>query len=149
LVVDGHSLSDTGTCTLQLKFDTFPLLQAGSHYTLTGAYGEPGVNSMHNVNHYGTQNLLTQLGALADSAFAKAGIMLRYNDMSLINGGPFDITNNWNTPHQTHREGVSVDVSNVDANGHTVRLKFLRNLVEKSAHGGVEIEASHYHVTIR
>jgi len=87
LVVDGHSPSDTGTVKVELSFGDFTLLQAGTHYTLTGAYGDPNVHSVHKVNHYGTQNLVTQLGVLADSVFRKSGLILKYNDMSLKGGG--------------------------------------------------------------
>jgi len=151
LVVDGHSPSDTGTVKVELSFGDFTLLQAGTHYTLTGAYGDPNVHSVHKVNHYGTQNLVTQLGVLADSVFRKSGLILKYNDMSLKGGGPFDITNNWNTPHQNHRQGVNVDIATTDANGRAVSETYLRNLVDKVCGGTLVREArpAHYHVTIQ
>jgi hypothetical protein len=71
--------------------------------------------------------------------------------MSLKGGGPFDITNNWNTPHQNHRQGVNVDIATTDANGRAVSETYLRNLVDKVCGGTLVREArpAHYHVTIQ
>ena len=74
--------------------------------------------------------------------------------MSLVNGGPFDIENNWNTPHQTHRQGVSADISNhvLLLRGHLFRMSedqlkvWLRYVVSKP---NIGIESTHFHVTIR
>jgi len=35
---------------------------------------------------------------------------LGVNDMSLVNGGLFDIDADWDTPHNLHRSGTSVDI---------------------------------------
>ena len=70
--------------------------------------------------------------------------------MSLICGGPFDTENNWNTPHQTHREGINADIDDVDANGRRIPPKELRDWVTNDPFSGAFLnERNHYHVTFR
>lgn len=38
------------------------------------------------------------------------GSVLNYNDISLSNGGMFDIRNDWRPPHSAHSCGVDVDM---------------------------------------
>jgi len=150
LFVRGKTEEDTATAAIVLKIADFQLLDDGEHYDLTGAFGEPGVSSRHTVNHYGTANLVSKLKALADSVHADSSFVLRINDMSLKFGGPFDINNDWDTPHITHREGVSADVDDVDANGKTIRKKYLERWLKKPfLKGSLIDETNHFHVTIR
>jgi hypothetical protein len=85
----------------------------GTHYTLTGQL------RWHPSNHYGTETAITNLPLIADDYFAvyPNSAKLEYNDMSLINGGKFDINPdrtvppNWtNTHHAEHREGKNCDI---------------------------------------
>ncbi len=121
---------------------------------LTGAYGESNVTSQHQKNHYGTGTSISTLKNLADTVFQRTRYKLRYNDMSLVNGGPFDIWNNWDTPHQNHRNGVSTDVSDriLDAHDKLVVVDSLQidNWVSIVARKySIQREAGHFHVTIR
>jgi len=126
------------------------LMTEGEHYDLIGAYGESGVDSKHRVNHYGTSNLINKLKALADSVYADSSYVLRINDVSLQFGGPFDIKNNWDTPHENHREGVSADIDDVDGNKKAVPAMYLKKKLQiicpKASLGD---EGNHYHATIR
>ena len=47
------------------------------------------------------------------------------NDISLPNGGLFDINPNWNPPHKSHRIGKDVDIENIS------RTAELRAILEK------------------
>jgi len=98
---------------------TLSSLGAGTYYNLVGA------TATHPDNHYGTTTALTNLPLIAndykaqfypDGANGPTPIpdadKLRYNDMSLIVGGKFDINAAWdpNDDHQEHRVGINCDV---------------------------------------
>ena len=119
------------------------LLEMGEHYELIGK------TSTHLVNHYGSSSLVANLKALADSVFADSMGVLRYNDMSLIYGGPFDWTANWNTPHQHHREGSHADVDDFNKAHERISLKYLENWISNPPfEGTVEFHTNnHFHVT--
>ncbi len=154
IFVKGKTDRDTSSTTILLQFPGLQELTSGDHYELSGAFGEAGVTSQHYKNHYGMPKLIAKMKRLADTVYSLKEYQLRINDMSLIDGGPFDIDNNWNTPHQTHRQGVSADISNevLQSNGNLLPLsqrdlnKWLTYVVSKP---NIGIEASHYHVTIR
>ena len=80
-------------------------------YNLTGSFGQPGVTSMHSGNHYSTLTTQNEIVTVAAEYLDITGYYLGINDMSLVYGGVFDITNNWNTPHLSHRIGHSTDIS--------------------------------------
>jgi len=150
IFVQGQTPHDTATATITLKVGDLELMTEGERYHLVGAYGEPGVTSQHRVNHHGTPRLIQKLKALADSVHADSSYVLRFNDMSLQCGGPFDIKNNWDTPHQNHREGVSADVDDIDKNKKRLPAEYLKKrlqIIEPKASLGDE--GNHYHVTIR
>jgi hypothetical protein len=150
LFVQGETARDTASATIMLKIADFEELTGGAHYRLIGSFGEPGVSSQHRKNHFGTTNLVSRLKALADSVHADSSYVLRFNDMSLQFGGPFDIRNNWNAPHQTHREGVSVDIDDVDGRGRTITVKYLQEKIENPPFKGKFLnEKNHYHITFR
>jgi hypothetical protein len=94
-------------------------LGAGTNYNLVGA------TSTHPDNHYGQAIALTNLPLIASDYKAQFypdgnkgptpipdADKLKYNDMSLINGGKFDINAGWgpNDDHQEHRVGINCDV---------------------------------------
>ena len=54
---------------------------------------------------------LTGYNQVADSVCGHTSLLIRINDMSLIGGGPFDVYNDWDTPHENHRQGVNADIS--------------------------------------
>jgi hypothetical protein len=151
---EGLTKKDTATLTILVRMAEFDSLESGAHYVLIGQYGTGNVSSKHRMNHFGTANLITKLKALADTAYSKKEYRLRFNDMSLIHGGPFDIRNNWNCPHQKHREGVSVDVDDSveTSSGRKVITKeqiydWLKS--SKKREFSIGKESDHYHVTIQ
>lgn len=52
-----------------------------------------------------------RLVAIADQYFASTNQQLLFNDMSLAQGGLFDISANWTTPHIEHQFGADVDIN--------------------------------------
>jgi hypothetical protein len=89
---------------------------------------------------------------LADSAYAYGSWILQYNDISVIYGGPFDYTANWNTPHQTHREGRNVDMRPVSTDGRLIRIEWLEKMVTETLKGRILEESPgkanhHFHLT--
>ena len=105
------------------------------------------MTSQHRVNHYGTSDLIKKLKALADSLYADSSHVLRLNDLSLQFGGPFDIKNNWDTPHQTHRLGVNGDVSYRSATGAIIDSTQFEARVNDI--GGTVQKHGHYHVKFK
>ena len=87
----------------------------------TGYRGCPGAAIQHAENHYATQSLVNNLQlSILDffewslDTFATGvqgqGFVLGINDMSLVNGGLFDICSTWIPGHFSHRKGTSVDM---------------------------------------
>ena len=151
IFVRGRTDRDTSTATILLQISGLQELTSGDHYALVGAHSQ-GTNSLHEKNHYGTASAVSKLQALADSAYADSSWTVQYNDMSLINGGPFDFTQNWDTPHQLHREGVSVDVSDPGLSGRGVGVDYFRNRVIHQPFNGVlsyERRLRHFHLSFR
>jgi hypothetical protein len=145
---------DTASAIVFLKVKDLEELKPATNYELTGAFGDPGVRSEHRSNHYGTSVLVGKLKELADSVYTNTQDKLRFNDMSLMNGGPFDIWNNWDTPHQTHRNGISVDLDDyVRSKAGELRaiskeevLEWMKTIVNQP---DIIPEGDHYHITIR
>jgi hypothetical protein len=104
----GHNTHDTSNLSIAVRFDTLALYSGNAHDTLVGMTTE------HPANHYATPEMIGFLNAFADSAFSHStSWILRINDISLITGGPLDcspLNYAWDTPHQKHREGTSVDI---------------------------------------
>jgi hypothetical protein len=69
-----------------------------------------GATTTHPQNHYGTRGLVSALKSLGADFYEKFGKPLMVNDMSLLNGGLFDINGDWTTPHVEHRDGTNADV---------------------------------------
>jgi hypothetical protein len=153
LRVKGITEEDTASAIVLLKVNGLEELGAGDHYKLIGAYGTAGVKSEHRINHCGTTTLVSKLKALADSVYNDKKCFIRINDMSLPSGGPFDIANNWDTPHQTHREGVSADIDNEVETAEGTRkaisstqfTTWLKKVVDDPKPG---YEGDHFHLTI-
>ncbi|MGA3287589.1 MAG: hypothetical protein ABSD46_09195 [Bacteroidota bacterium] len=156
LYVKGKTDEDTSTAIILLKMDDFVELTEGDHYVLIGANAG---GSLHSKNHYGKTTLINVLNELADTTYSEKSYKLRFNDMSLITGGPFDFHNDWNCPHQNHREGVSVDVSSTaitddGSNGSITEDQLHEWFKELTQNFTYSIEnevksAHHYHVTVR
>lgn len=98
---------DSGGYNLSIAVPGLGELPPGDNYTLTGA------TSTHPYNHYGTNATRLALVSIANhyhADFPGAGA-LRYNDMSLVKGGLFDIYADWAPPHDEHRAGTNCDLS--------------------------------------
>ncbi|MDZ7806089.1 MAG: hypothetical protein U5K71_03120 [Gracilimonas sp.] len=89
-----------------------------SHYgpRVDGAYSE--YHEPDN-NHYATEAFRDSLIAIAnawadsvanDSTLDNRQTPLNINDISLPNGGRFDVFGSWNAPHRTHRLGRDADI---------------------------------------
>lgn len=100
-------------------------LTGGANYNLVGtttSHPSPG-------NHYGTGAANLSLRAIADAVQAEwystveqipDGEKIRYNDMSLPQGGKFDIDHDWSEAsrrHGEHRVGINCDVYSANIAG--------------------------------
>ncbi len=106
---------DSGGYNLSIAVPGLGELPPGDTYTLTGA------KPWHPSNHYGTNTArlgLIDIAGRYHSEFPSASL-LRYNDISLVKGGLFDINllegytdqTDWQPPHAEHRAGTNCDVS--------------------------------------
>jgi hypothetical protein len=116
----GGTMTITGTvgsashdASMQIYIQSLFELGGGTNYTLVGT------TATHPDNHFGTNTATTNLPLIADDYKASfypnttipAGEKLRFNDMSLLNGGKFELAANWgNGSHQEHRIGINCDV---------------------------------------
>lgn len=116
-------------------------------YVLTGMFGLPGVASQHSVNHFGTVSFIAKLRSLATTYFLKyeslGNAKLRYNDISLLDGGIFDIGNDWKPSHYEHRIGISADIGLVPESR---RRAFMDLLEYVEITGVVYKEGNHWHI---
>ncbi len=81
--------------------------------TLTTSVGKClGRLITHVENHHGTFFLVQSIFAMATDYFSDPTTQatLGVNDMSLPEGGLFDICGDWEPPHIGHRNGTAVDV---------------------------------------
>ena len=87
--------------------------------TVTTSYPKcPGAIIRHLENHYASEFLFDSLQAALTDFFAWSGtpegggqfLKLGINDMSLPDGGLFDICSDWEPGHSYHRVGASVDI---------------------------------------
>jgi hypothetical protein len=90
--------------TVTVRVDGLRGLGASSGYRLTGQ------TTAHLLNHYGLSGTNSATAILANSYRTRKNATIGINDMSLDQGGLFDINGNWGTPHRSHRKGTSVDM---------------------------------------
>lgn len=69
-----------------------------------------GATSKHSDNHFGLSRLNSFLQKLGARFYQKFNKEIFVNDMSLPNGGLFDISGSWRPPHKTHQDGRRVDI---------------------------------------
>ena len=93
-------------------------------WNLTGNVGPTsyskcvGTVIRHPENHYAARSIMERLQQAIVRFFAWSGtssgggryLKLGINDMSLVNGGLFDICSDWEPGHKSHRIGISVDI---------------------------------------
>jgi hypothetical protein len=103
-----NSLLNKDSVTIIERIPELQLLAAGENYTLIGGTDEH--SNVH--NHYGSANTLQDIVAIANEWHANnpTEYILRINDISLPNGGKFDVDGSWRGPHQTHRNGEDIDI---------------------------------------
>jgi hypothetical protein len=107
-------LSRVGQSNLEKVLEVIVAVEGLSELGASADYSLVGTTTTHPDNHYGTATALTNLPLIASdylSQFSGAEI-LRYNDMSLVLGGKFDLSNNWSSggDHSEHRIGINCDV---------------------------------------
>jgi hypothetical protein len=105
VVTNHYSDGDDRLSILAVRVPGLVAFTGDPHIVLTGS------TSTHGQNHYCLPDLQTMLRALANRFFRKFSRKLFVNDMSLVDGGLFDIKGDWNTPHKTHRDGRRVDIN--------------------------------------
>lgn len=136
------------TFTIGVRIAGIEQLSAGANYILIGSFGQPGVTSKHVQNHYGTSVLVQRIIGLANDYAKKfPGEKLAINDMSLEEGGLFDISNNWKPPHKSHRFGTDVDIRIVPTEK---QRRALRNLIRNGDNKFSRIidEGNHWHLRL-
>ncbi|NUP70005.1 MAG: hypothetical protein HOQ16_02180 [Gemmatimonadaceae bacterium] len=94
------------TMTVQVGIAGLELMPPGASYAFTGA-----VSGRHTDNHYGTPAALAAFRQFADSLHQWIGEPLGINDISLEQGGLFDVGEQpWVLPHGYHRRGTHADI---------------------------------------
>jgi hypothetical protein len=134
------------TTTVQVGIAGLVPLAPGPHYLFTGA-----VNGRHTDNHYGTPAALAAFREFADSLNVWIGEPLGINDISLEQGGLFDVGGGlWDLPHGYHRRGTHADIRTKYAS----RQVFPKKLQERmyalwrvTLHHGIPVnEDDHLHL---
>ena len=119
------------TIVIAEKIPGMQLLQENENYILIGGtdnhYGPPTFSTDH--NHFGTTILCQAINNITkDYRGLNPGVKIRVNDMSLENGGKFDIGGQWRGSHAQHRIGKNVDISGKGLNdsGNLVNINIIQ-----------------------
>lgn len=131
--------------SIRVKVPGLVPLGAGTAYARVGSPGD------HAGRYTGTPAFVAALQALA-SAFHQtysppADSLLGFNDMSLPQGGIFDLNNTWAGEHAEHRVGTNVDMRTRDRS--SAQLRFLWREWERlggSIHDETRKRRPHYHL---
>jgi hypothetical protein len=130
--------------------------EMGTYIGRTPAIALLGETTEHPDNHYCAEDFCNNLVSLANDYNATWGLIIGYNDGSLVRGGLFDVDGNWlTTPgHAEHQTGRSQDVR---SNGgeysipydDTIRQWFVNWTIQRFGRAA-EIHGSgsniHYHI---
>lgn len=132
-----------------IKISGLVPLPAGAGYVLTGETSWHPINT----NHYVAPHMKTALQELG-MEWRSTCLMsdtLKYNDMSLIWGGLFDLNHNWRPPHAEHRFGNNADVSKkwVRKGNREKLVRMMCKYAQVYSEGDGVNEAPHYHLTLR
>jgi hypothetical protein len=111
----------------------------------------PPPPSQHYSNHRGTQTLVNAVKNIAETYYSLyPGTRLRINDMSLEYGGLFDINENWQPPHNTHRSGTNADIGyrgiDEDNNCVDIHRRRLQRIIQSQTGNEPFRESNHFHV---
>lgn len=94
------------TATVSVKVPGLVAMPPGTSYVFTGA-----IPNRHTANHFGTPQALEAFQEFADSVSVWIGEPLGINDISLADGGLFDVgLASWEIPHGYHRRGTHADI---------------------------------------
>ncbi len=144
----GEWFESYGACTgmqtdyLNVKVPGLVELEVGAEYNLVGDTPE------HPYNHFGRPETITLLKSIAQDYYSQFSTYPRFskleiNDMSLVWGGVFDVSNNWKPDHQEHRYGRQVDVRRINwsSSGQMIYMpnEQWKKLVEISCKNKVEV----------
>lgn len=98
--------SSVDTATVSVKVPGLVAMPSGASYVFTGA-----IVNRHTANHFGTPAALAAFQEFADSVSTWIGEPLGINDISLADGGLFDVgLRSWEIPHGYHRRGTHADI---------------------------------------
>ena len=117
------------TVQLKVKVPGLRPLQSGSSNLIT--YTSPEAGRVHRLDDsdYGDSSAIAVIQSCvkqyAEEYGMESDVFLAAIDMSLPSGGLFDIKGHWQTPHQLHRTGKSVDFSAFyrDSVGNTIKVE--------------------------
>ena len=134
---------------IQVRVPDLKRVTAGDGYEMAGPTSE------HPVGWYATSSTKTNLESIGKAYKEKydteentgfEGELLRYNDMSLIYGGKFDLDGDWCTDsdHRAHRVGTEIDLGH--KNVPSTRMKDLEKIVEANNGKIVKRYTNHWHV---
>ena len=125
-------------------------LASGTTYRLEGT------SQNHINNHYGTLAVNTALQNIAnDYSRTHNNEGLRYNDQSLVWGGVFDISGDWDPSgpdgHKSHACGTDIDVGITGTKGGRIVATDLARLVQQHYPGAFVFNegggrSPHYHI---
>ncbi|HET7187907.1 MAG TPA: hypothetical protein VFI52_07120, partial [Gemmatimonadaceae bacterium] len=94
------------TVTVSVMVPGLVAMPPGASYVFTGA-----IANRHTANHFGTPQALQAFREFADSVSAWIDEPLGINDISLADGGLFDVgRTSWDIPHGYHRRGTHADI---------------------------------------
>lgn len=136
----------TDTARVSVRVPGLVAMATGAHYTFVGA-----VEGRHVANHYGTPAALAAFSQFADSLNEWINEPLGINDISLPQGGLFDVGGtSWDIPHGYHRQGTHADIRNKTGAGvrfTLARERDMQDLWENTLdHGTLVHEGDHIHL---
>jgi|GEM_PF-5478032 len=121
----------------------------------TNSHLGPPVSSTTDNNHYGTFGTIQAISTIASTYRQNDGERLLINDISLPNGGGFDIYGAWNRDidspgclqrgHCTHRIGRNADISGTGQNGRVTNEREFAWTVNTVARNSAIIINYRYH----
>lgn len=167
LIISAQSVSDPSLVkdTMNVRVPNLEYLGTSDFFELVGApqfnnttndpcRSEASLTSLHRKGHYGLNDINSEINKLAKSFFmGNDSTKLRINDISLSNGGIFDIDNNWMAPHSSHRVGTQFDlgIDTINKGEECVEGENAESIINEIRSSTLEIAITyntHYHVTI-
>ena len=138
------------TLVVRVKVPGLEPLGSGPHYVFDGA-----INGRHTDNHYGTPHALHAFQVFADSVSEWTHEPIGINDISLKDGGLFDVGEEarwtpWELPHAYHRLGTHADIRIRYGNGTPYKSELkrqMKDLWHVTLNYGVPVsEGDHLHL---